>query len=123
MTAYQVKGNVSLDSGGDVEADDVTDAVNADSGGGQFSAAGLSAATSQVQAEGGNVTLAFTAAPDSVRVDTGGGDATISAPGGPYAVTLDLAGATGWGSMPSDPRAPRSVSIRTDGGNVITNQA
>ena len=126
VTATTIRGALGVTAeGGGVEANGVTGTLNVDTGGGPLSATSLTSPSVAVHGEGGGVTLGFTTAPTSVRVDTGGGDASLSVPGGPYAVT-ETAGRPEWKGPPqsesvliaTSPGAARSISVTTDGGNL-----
>ena len=127
VTATTIRGALGVTAeGGGVQVDGVTGTLSADTGGGPLSATSLTSPSVAVHGEGGGVTLGFTTAPTSVRVDTGGGDASLSVPGGPYAVTDD-GGPTGMEKGPpqsgsvliaTSPGASRSISVTTDGGNL-----
>ena len=139
VTATTVNGPLGVTAdGGTVEAQDVTGALSADTGGAPITATALGGQPASVTAEGGSVTLGFVTAPQTIQVDTGGGDATLSVPGGPYQVSSDDNGAIepvaaggpgkggliGYGggtatvSVPVSPTASRSISVRTEGGDL-----
>jgi hypothetical protein len=104
--------------GGGVEANGVTGVLTADTGGGPLSATSLTSPTATVSGEGGGVTLGFTAAPASVRVDTGGGNASLAVPGGPYAVSADTGGSQETVLIATSPAATRLISVDTEGGEL-----
>jgi hypothetical protein len=128
VSATTIRGPLGVTAdGGGIQADDVTGALNVDTGGGPLSATSITSPSATVTAEGGGVTLGFSAAPASVHVDTGGGDASLSVPGGPYAVTMDGGESTGMEKGPpqsesvliaTSPGATRVISVTTDGGNL-----
>jgi hypothetical protein len=119
VTASTIRGPLSVRAeGGGVQVDGVTGTLNADTGGGPLSATSLTSPSAMVNGEGGSVTLGFTTAPATVRVDTGGGDASLSVPGGPYTVTADSGGSTESVLIATSPSAARWISVSTEGGNL-----
>lgn len=115
--ASGIAGSLAVTAeGGGIQADGIGGAVEADTGGGPLSATGLDSALVTVTTEGGDVTLGFTRAPQSVQIDTGGGNGTVTVPGGPYAVTTDSGGAPDQVTVPVSPAAAQSIRISTEGG-------
>lgn len=120
VTVTSVDGPLRVQSeGGDVQADDVTGALSADTGGGRLTAAGLTSATATVTCEGGDAMLGFLSSPENVQVQTGGGAATLSLPGGPYAVSAN-SGSEGPASVTvaTNPSASRTLNVSTEGGPI-----
>jgi len=68
---------------------------------------------------GGDASVAFSAAPDSVTMSTDGGAARLAVPGGPYAVnaTTDGGGPQSVG-IATDPAAHRSITVISGGGSL-----
>ena len=117
VTATTVRGTFSVTSeGGEIQADGIGGSLTADTGGSPLSASGLDSAVATVTTEGGDATLAFTRAPQSVQVDSGGGNGTVTVPGGPYAVSTDSGGAPDQVTVPVSPAAAQSIRVSTEGG-------
>jgi hypothetical protein len=118
VQAASIYGQLTVSTeGGPVTVSGLTGALHADTGGGNLIAEGVSASTVAVTSEGGDARLGFATAPDSVQVDTDGGAADLSVPGGPYALTADDAGGgPELISIATNPAAPRSIIVSTNGG-------
>ena len=117
VQATQVDGPLTVSTdGGALTLNSVTGPLHADTGGGPLLAQGVAAATATVTTEGGVAQIGFASAPDAVSVDSGGGPAILSVPGGPYAVTADSGGAPQLLGIATDPAAPRSIRVVSDGG-------
>jgi hypothetical protein len=120
---------------GNVTVNGLTGDVDADTGGGSFTAS-LAAGRASVQTEDGSAALTFRTASAYVFVDTGGGpaqlafdqpptavmlstengSASVSVPGGPYSVAADTGGGSQTVEIPTAPTARRSLDISTGGG-------
>lgn len=87
---------------------------------GDVSGLALRSSDVQVTTDLGEVTLAFEAAPQRVRVTTVEGNATISVPDDEeYLLELDTErGETSLVNLSSDPDAERSIGVVTEGGNI-----
>jgi hypothetical protein len=118
VQASGIYGQLTVNSEGNpVMINGLTGALQADTGGGNLIAEGISASTAAVTTEGGDVRLGFATAPDTVQVDTGGGAADLSVPGGPYALTADDGGGgPELISIATNPAATRSINVSTNGG-------
>jgi hypothetical protein len=120
VTATGIGGQLTVTTGGGpLEVHGLTGILHADTGGGPLSARDVTSIAAQATSEGGDVALAFAAAPESVNIDTGGGGATLLVPGGPYALTADTGGGNESLQMAADPAAPRSITISTEGGELL----
>lgn len=139
ILATDVSGPLTLSSeGGNLTVNGLTGPLNADTGGGTMTGSGIAAVTATVDAEGGNVQLVFTTAPQAVSVDTGsgnaqlyfaappkdvtvgteGGDASVAVPGGPYAVTTTTEGGSQTIGIATSPAAHRSITVDSGGGSL-----
>lgn len=119
VTATQIAGPLTVTTGGgDLRVRGLTGSVSADTYGGSVLARDMTTTTAAVVTGGGDATLLFLAAPDSVMVSTDGGNAALSVPGGPYALTTsDDQGGT-WARIPTSPSAHRVISVNTGGGPI-----
>jgi hypothetical protein len=119
VQATQVDGPLTVSTdGGTLTVSRVTGPLHADTGGGPLLAQGVAAATATVTTDGGVAQLGFVSVPDAVSVDSGGGPAILSVPGGPYAVTADSGGGPQQVGIATDPAAPRSIRVVSDGGSL-----
>src|SRR5215472_10345381 len=117
VQATRVDGPLTVSTdGGVLTLNRVTGPLHADTSGGALLAQGVAAATATVTTDGGVAQMGFVSAPDAVSVDSGGGPAILSVPRGPYAVTADSGGGPQQVGIATDPAAPRSIRIVSDGG-------
>jgi len=135
--ATDVRGPLTVNTeGGPLTLDGLSGPLDADTGGADLLARNVAAVTATVSTENGNVDMAFTTAPEMVSVDTGGGNARLvfaaapravtvsteggnallAVPGGPYALNADTAGGPELVGVATDPTAPRSITVTTNGG-------
>jgi hypothetical protein len=122
VQAEKIRGPLTVSTeGGPLTLSGLTGELHADTGGGTLYGEDVSAATATVTAEGGDVRLGFATAPNSLQVSTGGGAANLTVPGGPYALTADAGGGPELISIATDPAAPRSINISTEGGPLRIN--
>lgn len=87
-------------------------------GAGDVEATGLSSVSTKVDTGAGDVTLAYTAAPESVGVESGAGDVTLRLPSQPYNLSVRTGAGDNTVSVPTDPGSPRRVAVETGAGNV-----
>jgi hypothetical protein len=99
--------------GGALTLHDLAGPLDADTGGGNLLARGVSAVTATVSTESGDMNMAFTAAPQMVSLDSGGGNARIVFGAAPQSVTVSTEGGLALLTLPSGPYA---VNVDTDGG-------
>ncbi|HEX6448249.1 MAG TPA: hypothetical protein VF060_02180 [Trebonia sp.] len=109
---------VSTD-GGPLTVTGLAGTLNADTGGGIAIAQDVSAASADISTEGGPAMVGFAAPPRSLIVRTGGGTAQITVPGGPYALAADSGGGPEAVEVATDPSAPRSLTVTTQGGQLF----
>jgi len=102
--------------GGPLTIKRVAGPLRADTEGGMLSAQGITASTASVDTGGGPAQVAFSAAPEAVRVGTEGGPAIVRVPGGPYALTADSGGGPEIIGIATDPAARLSLRIASGGG-------
>jgi hypothetical protein len=107
-------------SGGGITADGINGNVRLESSGGGIRATGLRGSRADVDSSGGGVRLAFVTAPTSVRVSSNGGGVTVQVPpgSGPYAVNSAASGGGNRVQISTDPRASRTVYVRSSGGGI-----
>jgi hypothetical protein len=102
--------------GGPLVLRGVVGPLHADTGGGTLLAQDITAATATVTTGGGPATVAFSAAPKSVKLSTDGGPAVLAVPGGPYAVTADSGGGPESLAIATDPAAGPTLTVSSGGG-------
>jgi hypothetical protein len=102
--------------GGPLVLRGVAGPLHADTGGGTLLAQDITAATATVVTGGGNATVAFSAAPKSVKLSTDGGTAVLTVPGGPYAVTADSGGGPELLGIATNPAARPTLTVSSGGG-------
>jgi hypothetical protein len=109
-----VRGPLTVDTeDGTLVLDGLTGPLDADTGGGNLLARGVSAVTATVSTEDGAVSMFFTTAPQMVSVDSGGGNARISFTSAPQSVTLNTEDGLALVTVPSGQYA---VTADSDGG-------
>jgi hypothetical protein len=119
VQATRVDGPLTVSTeGGTLTLNSVTGPLQADTGGGPLLAQGVAATTATVSTDGGVAQIGFVSAPDAVSVDSGGGPAILSVPRGPYAVSADSGGGPQQVEIATDPAAPRSIRVVSDGGEL-----
>jgi hypothetical protein len=119
VSATRIGGSLTVSTeGGPLLVDGLSGALRADTGGGSLTALGVGAAAATVSTDGGDVRIAFSAAPQQVTVSTAGGLAALTVPGGPYALTADSSGGPQSVGIATDPSARRSITVTTGGGPV-----
>ena len=102
--------------GGPLVLREVAGPLHADTGGGTLLAQDIAAATATITTGGGSATVAFSAAPKSVKLSTDGGPAVLAVPGGPYAVTADSGGGPESLAIATDPAARPTLTVSSGGG-------
>ena len=126
VSAGRIGGPLTVvTGGGSLQLGGLAGPLSADTGSGPLTAQGLTSATATVTTGGGNASLAFAAAPDTVTVSTDGGDAQLAVPGGPYALTADSDGGPqpSWVGIATDPQAHRSITVSSGGGALLITRA
>jgi hypothetical protein len=119
VSATRIGGPLTVSTeGGPLLVDGLSGALRADTGGGSLTALGVGAAAATVSTDGGDVRIAFSAAPQQVTVSTAGGLAALTVPGGPYALTADSSGGPQSVGIATDPSARRSITVTSGGGPV-----
>jgi hypothetical protein len=102
--------------GGPLALRGVAGPLHADTGGGTLLAQDITAATATITTGGGPATVAFSAAPKSVKLSTDGGPAVLAVPGGPYAVTADSGDGPESLAIATDPAARPTLTVSSGGG-------
>ncbi|MFD5034565.1 DUF4097 family beta strand repeat-containing protein [Streptomyces sp. NPDC058220] len=97
-------------------------AVKISTAGGTITGDGLAADTG-ISAEGGDVTVAFSSAPDSIDASTAGGDVTVTVPDGSYAVDATTAGGSRTVKVTNDAASAHKIKARSEGGDVTVRSA
>lgn len=88
-------------------------ALSVETGNGDVSVSGFSAATSN-----GTIDAAFSEAPAEVEVSTNNGQARLALPGGPYAVFETFGNGEVVNELPSDEASTSTVTARTENGTI-----
>lgn len=114
VQATDVRGPLTVDTeDGSLTLEGLTGPLDADTGGGNLVARGVSAVTAMVSTEDGSVNMAFTTAPEMVSVDSGGGNASVSFAAAPRSVTLNTEDGIALLAVPAGQYA---ITAETDGG-------
>jgi hypothetical protein len=104
---------------GAIRIDNVTGAVTASAGAGNIHAEGVASASASFTTLAGTITADFTAAPTSVTATSHAGRVTIEVPGGTsYNVTAQTYVGSATITVPRDDHSSRSITARTDVGNI-----
>ena len=125
VSATKISGPLTvITGGGPLALDGLAGPLSADTGGGPLSARDIASEIATVSTGGGDASVVFSAAPDSVTMSTDGGAARLAVPGGPYAVdaTSDGGGPQSVG-IATDPAAHRSITIISGGGSLVIEPA
>jgi hypothetical protein len=124
LTAGGLAGRLDLSTGGgDVTAAALDGPVRVHTDGGDLTARAVRAPTASIGTGGGDVWLAFAAAPDSLQVNSDGGDVTLVLPPGQYRVLANTDGGSLSNGVGDDPSAARSVTVDSGGGNITISAA
>jgi Putative adhesin len=119
VTAGDLAGRLDLGTGGgDLTAAALDGPVQVATGGGNLTVRAMRAPTASISSGGGDVWLAYAAAPDSIQVTSGGGNVTLVLPRGRYKVALNAGGGTEHNAVGDDPSAGRSITVDSEGGNI-----
>ena len=125
VSATKISGPLTVISGGgSLTLDGLAGPLSADTGGGPLSARDIASEIATVITSGGDASVVFSAAPDSVTMSTDGGAARLVVPGGPYKLN-----ATSDGGGPqsvriaTDPAAHRSITVISGGGSLVIEPA
>jgi hypothetical protein len=120
VNASAVAGPLTASTdGGELQVDRLTGPLSADTGDGPVNASDISSPTLRITTDGGGATVSFADAPRAVHVTTNGGPALVTLPGGPYAVTAESFGGAEQVTVPASPAAASTVSVSTDGGDLL----
>jgi hypothetical protein len=104
---------------GAIRIDDVSGAVTASAGAGNIHAAGIASGSASFTTLAGAITASFTAAPSSVKATSHAGRVTIAVPANvSYNVTAQTYVGSATISVPRDDHSSRTVTARTDVGDV-----
>ncbi|MFI0740500.1 DUF4097 family beta strand repeat-containing protein [Streptomyces sp. NPDC021100] len=105
-------------AGGDITVAGTSGGVDADTSGGDIHVKDSASRSVRAVTRGGDVTAAFTAAPDVVDGRTQGGDITVRVPKGSYTVDATTSGGNRKVTVPSTAGAPHRIKVLSHGGNV-----
>jgi hypothetical protein len=106
-------------SGGDVTVGRASGNLDLSTSGGSISGSDLSCAETVAGTSGGDITLGYASAPNRVVAGTSGGSVQVSVPSGDrYRVQAGASGGTADVAVSQDPAAARSITARTEGGDV-----
>ena len=121
VSATHISGPLTvITGGGSLTLDGLVGPLRADTGGGSLVAQGVASATATVTTGGGDASMVFSAAPDSVTMSTDGGPARLVVPGGPYALNADNNGGGPQSvGIATDPAAHRSITVISGGGPLV----
>lgn len=98
--------------------------VDADSGGGDVDAHGVSAADLTLESGNGDVTATLDQAPVRLRASSGNGDVTLTVPNTTYAVDASSGnGTVSDGTLRIDPTARRTITATSGNGDVTVKAA
>jgi len=129
LTVHTAGGSIRTDgiagteilhtSGGDVTANRASGNLDLSTSGGTISGSDLTATETVAGTSGGDITLEYASAPDRVVAGTSGGSVEVSVPRGDgYRVQAGATGGTADVQVAQDPGASRSITARTEGGDV-----
>jgi hypothetical protein len=133
VSATNIHGPLTVHThGGPLQINGLTGPLRADTigngwsfgQGGQVVATRVTAATAVITTGGAPAQIAFSAAPESVTVNTSsrsadGGSAELIVPGGPYSLTTNSGGAHEAIEITTSSAAHRSITITTAGGQLV----
>jgi len=123
VVANAIDGPLTASTGGgNLSVHDLTGALYADTSDGTLVATDVTAPTATVITGGGNATISFATAPDTVVVSTDNGTADLFVPGGPYAVTDSPDSGMASVRIATNPAARRTITATTGGGNLLIAQ-
>lgn len=124
LTAGDLAGNLDLASGGgNLTAGSMAGSVRVNSSGGNVKVGAVSAASASILSSGGNVSLTYDRAPDSLQITSSGGDVTLILPRARYRVYSNADGGIVTGEPADDPSAARSITVDSDGGDITFREA
>ncbi|WP_245657568.1 DUF4097 family beta strand repeat-containing protein [Herbidospora mongoliensis] len=110
--------NVKVETGsGEITLRALSGPVDVSTGSGEVDASGLLAKTFVAEAGSGSIEAKFSAAPDSVTIETGSGDGIAWVPGGTYNATLHTGSGERAVEVTNDPAAPKKIVIQTGSGD------
>jgi hypothetical protein len=124
VTAGALAGPVNLSTGGgDVTASALGGSLRAVSDGGNLNIQAMDSTDASVQSGGGDVSLVYDAAPDSLQVNSGGGNITVLLPPGQYNLQTNTDGGTPSQSsaVVDDPSAAKTIVLDSGGGDITIN--
>jgi Putative adhesin len=124
---WAASGTMRVDTGGgDLNVDGLTGDLQLATEGGNVDASGLSSAVTSMQSGGGDVTLAFTQAPQNLQITAEGGNVTVILPPGDtkYDIsTPDTAGGNvSYPSSLAGPASHRTITVDSGGGDITISQ-
>ena len=124
---WAATGTARVDTGGgDMNLDGLTGDLQLAAEGGNVDASGVSAAVSSIQSGGGDVTLAYTQAPQNLRISADGGNVTVILPPGDTRYDISTPDTSGGNvSYPAalaDPASHRTITVDSGGGDITISQ-
>jgi hypothetical protein len=124
LTAGRLAGRLDLSTGGgDVTAAALDGPVQVNTGGGDLTVNAVRASTASIGTGGGDVWLAYAAAPDSLQINSGGGDVTLVLPPGQYRVLTNADGGNISNGVGDYPSAAKSITVNSGGGDIMIRAA
>jgi Putative adhesin len=124
---WAATGTARVDTGGgDLNLDGLTGDLQLAAEGGNVEASGVSSAVSSIQSGGGDVTLAYTQAPQNLQISADGGNVTVILPPGGTRYDISTPDTSGGNvSYPAalaDPASPRTITVDSGGGDITISQ-
>lgn len=106
--------------GGNVTAAGLGGTLRLSTSGGDVNASGLFAPQVTAYSGGGNVTLAFTRAPEDLTIGSSGGDITVILPRGStrYSISYNASGGDYSATVPTGRQAGHAIRVDSGGGNI-----
>jgi|HigsolmetaAR201D_1030396.scaffolds.fasta_scaffold04828_3 hypothetical protein len=121
VTVSGSEAPLTLDSeNGSIRVDDVSGPLHLTSDNGRVEGTGLRSAVVLADSDNGSVTLEFDEAPMTVNASTSNGSVEVVVPDDrtAYRVELDADNGRERLEVPTDPNSSRTLTLRTDNGNV-----
>lgn len=124
---WAATGTARVDTGGgDMNLDGLTGDLQLAAEGGNVDASGVSSAVSSIQSGGGDVTLAYTQAPQNLQISAEGGNVTVILPPGDTRYDISTPDTSGGNvSYPAalaDPASHRTITVDSGGGDITISQ-